>query len=101
LLFCVGAILLRLGLVRAFGKPKLYRGRIFGLIFAVISFCLFAFFAYEIFYVLRQLPLSAQAPRVGERAPEFALPDQNGKQVALRDLLSPNGAVIIFYRGHW
>ena len=101
LLFCVGAILLGLGLVRAFGKPKLYRGRIFGSIFAVISFCLFAFFAYEIFYVLRQLPLSAQAPRVGERAPEFALPDQNGKQVALRDLLSPNGAVIIFYRGHW
>ena len=101
LLFCVGAILLGLGLVRAFGKPNLYRGRIFGSIFAVISFCLFAFFAYEIFYVLRQLPLSAQAPRVGERAPEFALPDQNGKQVALSDLLSPNGAVIIFYRGHW
>jgi hypothetical protein len=101
LLFCVGAILLGLGLMRAFGKPKLYRGRIFGSIFAVISFCLFAFFAYEIFYALRQLPLSAQAPRVGERAPEFALPDQNGKQVALPDLLSPNGAVIIFYRGHW
>jgi len=61
----------------------------------------FAFFAYEIFYVLRQVPLSAQAPRVGQRAPEFTLPDQNGKQVALSDLLSPNGAVLIFYRGHW
>jgi len=101
LLFCVAAILLGLGLVRAFGRPYLYRGKILGPIFAAIALLLFAFFAYEIFYVLRQVPLSAQAPRVGERAPEFALPDQSGKQVALGDLLSPNGAVIIFYRGHW
>jgi hypothetical protein len=62
---------------------------------------LFAFFAYVTFYVLKQVPLSAQAPRVGEKAPEFSLPDQSGKQVALADLLSPNGAVLIFYRGHW
>ena len=34
LLFCVGAILLGLGLVRAFGRPHLYRGKIFGPIFA-------------------------------------------------------------------
>jgi len=100
-LFGVGAALLIVGLFRAFGRPQLYRGKIFGPIFAAIALLLFALFAYEIFYVLRQVPLSAQAPRVGERAPEFALQDQNGKQVALRDLLSPNGAVIIFYRGHW
>jgi hypothetical protein len=101
LLFCVGGILLGLGLVRAFGKPQLYRGKIFGSIFAVISFCLVAFFAYEIFYVLRQVPLSAQAPHVGQKAPEFTLPDQNGKGISLAELLSPNGAVLIFYRGHW
>jgi peroxiredoxin len=40
-------------------------------------------------------------PRVGEKAPEFALPDQNRKQVALADLLSGKGALLIFYRGHW
>jgi hypothetical protein len=100
-LFGVGAVLLIVGLFRAFGRPQLYRGKIFGLIFAVITALLFAFFAYEIFYVFRQVPLSAQAPRVGERAPSFSLPDQNGKEVALNDLLSPNGAVLIFYRGHW
>jgi hypothetical protein len=101
LFFGIGATLLLVGLFRAFGRPQLYRGKIFGSIFTAISVLLFAFFAYEIFYVLRQVPLSAQAPRVGEKAPEFSLPDQNGESVALTDLLSPNGAVLIFYRGHW
>ncbi len=101
LLFGIGAALLLFGLFRAFGRPQLYRGKIFGSIFVSISLLLFAFFAYEIFYVLKQVPLSAQAPRVGEKASEFSLPDQTGKQIALADLLSPNGAVLIFYRGHW
>jgi hypothetical protein len=101
LLFGIGATLLLVGLFRAFGRPQVYRGKVFGSIFTVIACLLFAFFAYQIFYALRQVPLSAQAPRVGEKAPEFELPDQNGKSVALGDLLSPNGAVLIFYRGHW
>jgi AhpC/TSA family len=101
LLLSVGAVLLLMGLFRAFGRPQLYRGKIFGSIFATIAFALFALFSYEIFYVLKQVPLSAQAPRVGEKAPDFSLPDQTGKQIALADLLSPNGAVVIFYRGHW
>jgi len=100
-IFAAGAVLLLIGLFRAFGRPQLYRGRIFGSIFAAIALLLFAFFSYEIFYVLKQVPLSAQAPRVGEKAPEFSLPDQNGKPVALANLLSPNGAILIFYRGYW
>jgi len=101
LLFGIGATLLLVGLFRAFGRPQLYRGKAFGSIFLAISVLLFGFFSYVTFYMLRQVPLSAQAPRVGEKAPEFALPDQNGKSIALADLLSPNGAVLIFYRGHW
>lgn len=101
LLFGIGAALLLVGLFRAFGRPQLYRGKIFGSIFAVIALFLLAFFSYEIFYVLRQVPLSAQAPEIGQKAPEFTLPDQNGKQVSLTSLLSPNGVILIFYRGYW
>lgn len=101
LLFAIGLVLLIVGLFRAFGRPQLYRGKIFGSIFMALALLLFGFFSYEIFYVLKQVPLSAQAPHVGQKAPDFTLPDQNGKQVALTDLLSPNGVVLIFYRGHW
>jgi AhpC/TSA family len=101
LLFGIGVTLLLVGLFRAFGRPQVYRGKVFGSIFGVISVLFFTFFAYEIFYVLRQVPISAQAPRVGEKAPEFSLPEQNGESVALADLLSPDGVVLIFYRGHW
>ncbi|PYK74752.1 MAG: hypothetical protein DME39_06135 [Verrucomicrobia bacterium] len=102
LLFAIGAALLLVGLFRAFGRPQVYRGKIFGSIFVTISFLLFAFFAYEIFYVLRQVPLSSHAPRVGEKAPEFTLVDPNGRSVALADLLSGSKAVVlIFYRGFW
>ena len=101
LLFSIGATLLLVGLFRAFGRPQVYRGKISRSMFAAVSLFLFAFFAYEILYALRQLPLSAQTPRVGQKTPEFSLPDQNGKSVALADLLSPNGAILVFYRGHW
>ena len=102
LLFGAGGILLILGLARAFGRPQLYRGKIFGSILAILSLLAFALFGYGAFYLVRQMPVSAGAPRVGEKAPEFTLPDQNGKLVALPDLLSGSrGAVLIFYRGHW
>jgi len=102
LLFGIGDALLIVGLFRAFGRPQLYRGKIFGSILTAIGLFLFAFFSYEIFYVLRQVPLSANAPRLGEKAPDFMLLDQNEQPVGLGDLLSGSRAVVlIFYRGFW
>jgi hypothetical protein len=102
LLFGIGAVLLIVGLFRAFGRSQMYRGKIFGLIFAAIAVFLLAFFSYVIFYVLHQVPASAGAPRVGQKAPDFLLLDQNGKPVGLGDLLSNSkGALLIFYRGFW
>ena len=111
LLFFAGAMVLGVGLMRAFRKPELYRGKIFGPILAILSVVAIGFFAWGMFYEVRQLPASAAAPRVGQKAPDFTMPDQNGKPVTLADLLSPapaektatraNGALLIFYRGHW
>jgi AhpC/TSA family len=102
LLFAVGGILLVRGLFRAFGKPRVYRGKIFGPILVTLGILMLAFFSYVFFYQLRQVPPSTGAPRVGQKAPEFTLSDQDGKDVSLRDLGSRSKAVaLIFYRGFW
>lgn len=102
LLLGIGTALLIVGLFRAFGRPQVYRGKIFGSILAAVVLLLLAFFSYEIFYVLRQVPASAGTPRVGQKAPDFFLMDQNRKPVGLGDLLSNSrGVVLIFYRGFW
>ena len=102
LLFGVGGILLVLGLFRSFGRPQVYRGKIFGPILAVLGILMFAFFSYVFFYLLRQVPASTGAPRVGQKAPEFTLTDQDGRDVSLSDLVSRSKAVaLIFYRGFW
>jgi len=111
LLFLAGVILLGRGLMRAFRQPQLYRGRIFGPILAVLSVAGIGLFSYGLFYVARQLPSASEAPRVGQKAPDFTLPDQNGKAMTLAELLTSapagtadakrGGALLIFYRGHW
>jgi hypothetical protein len=39
--------------------------------------------------------------RIGERAPDFALPNQGGEMVRLSDRLSRGPVVLNFYRGVW
>ena len=50
-----------------------------------------------------RVPRSPDAPRVGQRAPDFALLDSTRHQVSLAQLLasSPRGVVLVFYRGYW
>ena len=102
LLFAGGGILFVVGLFRAFGKPRVYRGKIFGPVLGILGIFMFGFFSYVFFYVLQEVPPSTGAPRVGQKAPEFTLSDHDGKDVSLRDLLSRSKAVaLIFYRGFW
>lgn len=35
---------------------------------------------------------------VGAQVPDFSLPDQNGKERSLRDLMGPNGLLLVFSR---
>ena len=102
ILFCSGGILLVVGLFRAFGNPRAYRGKIVGSILTLLSVLMIGLFSYVIFYELRQVPASTGAPQVGQKAPDFMLLDQNEQPVGLGDLLSGSkGVVLIFYRGFW
>jgi len=40
---------------------------------------------------------SAAALNVGDKAPDFTLPDQNGKKVSLNDFLGKKNVVLAFY----
>jgi len=87
---------------RAFRQREVYRGRIVGPLLAIVSLLAIAFLVWAGFFMARQIPKSAGAPHVGQPAPEFSLPDQDGQQVALADLLrDQRAALLIFYRGHW
>lgn len=37
-------------------------------------------------------------PQVGERVPDFSLPDQTGRTRDLSSILGPNGAMLVFSR---
>lgn len=110
LFFVAGAFSLAIGLKRAFGSPEQYRGRILGPFLSLISLLLIAAFGVFIFHFAKQLPRSAGAPRVGQKAPDFSLVDANEQNVTLAALLATplpgsqkplKGVLLIFYRGYW
>jgi len=41
------------------------------------------------------------APQIGERMPDFILPDESGQLVRLGDLIEKGPVVVSFNRGHW
>jgi hypothetical protein len=110
LIFLIAGVLLYLGVRRGFAanRPHPTRSKIVTSIVGFLSFAVFAMFVFTIFVAARWLPASKGAPQVGQRAPEFALPDTTGKKVALAELLtspvngnSPKGVLLVFYRGYW
>ena len=42
-----------------------------------------------------------EIPKVGERAPEFGLPDSTGRQRTLAELIGTRKVVLVFFRGVW
>ena len=90
LLFGVAAVLLAIGLRRALAPGGRRWLRVTsGLIVTALSMLMFANFAWGVFVRARRLPPSTHAPRVGERALAFTLPDENGAPVSLAGLLAP------------
>ena len=102
LVICCGRDSARAGSIPRLWKTADLSGKIFGLILAALGISMFGLFSYIFFYELRQVPPSTGAPRVGQKAPEFTLSDQDGKDVSLTDLIGRSKAVaLIFYRGFW
>ncbi|HEY5004523.1 MAG TPA: peroxiredoxin-like family protein [Ktedonobacteraceae bacterium] len=50
---------------------------------------------------LIQQNIAAHAPKVGDHAPDFTLPNAQGKPVTLSTLLQRGPVALIFYRGEW
>lgn len=57
----------------------------------------------------RNLPPSPGAPQIGQKVPDFTLPDSSGQPVTLSQLLTtplansapPKAVLLVFYRGQW
>ena len=108
LLSLIGFLVVLLGLWRAFGQSSVYKGKLSASIAAALS-VLFLAGAIFFFWSARHIPAeSAVAPQVGQRVPDFTLPDSTGHSVSLTQLLSgsagkepPKADLLIFYRGYW
>ncbi len=44
------------------------------------------------------IDVEALGPQVGERVPDFSLPDQNGQSQTLDSIRGPNGTMLLFHR---
>ena len=109
-LFVIAGVFLFMGLRRGFAsdRPHPTRSKIFAVVVSVFCFVVIGLFVFAYFVVGRQLPSSKGAPQVGQRAPDFSLPDTTGRQVSLNELMTapingkaPRGVLLIFYRGYW
>ena len=95
LLFVVAAVLLIGGWRRATGK-------IVPSIVALAGFLLMGAFTFMVTVGSKGLPVAAGAPAIGQKAPDFTLPDTNNRPVSLSSALAgSNGVVLVFYRGYW
>jgi len=111
LLFAAGLALAAAGVSRAFrhpeGHPESRRGRIAGPIFGLLSLAVAGLFLYATLVASRELPASPGAPKVGDKVPDFTLPDTQGRPVQLASLQkaatgTPGPWVLlIFFRGTW
>lgn len=108
LLPVIGAGLVFVGLWRAFRHSEIYKGKIASSILAVLSVLVLAV-SIGFFWSARHIPpVSPGAPAIGQRVPDFTLPDTTGKPVSLTQFFdsssgttAPKVVLLIFYRGAW
>jgi cytochrome bd-type quinol oxidase subunit 2 len=108
ILLAIAALLAFMGLRRAFASDSTRRRKIIASIAATLTVAVIFFFVAGFMIYPRQMPASHGAPQIGQKAPDFTLPDTNNQPVALSQLLTqpidgkpPKGVLLVFYRGYW
>ena len=104
LISVTGFLVVLFGLKRSFGQAY----KIWSVVEAGFSL-LFLAGSIAFFWTARHIPAeSAAAPQVGQRVPDFTLPDSTGHPDSLAQLFSvpiqnapPKAVLLIFYRGYW
>jgi hypothetical protein len=97
ILLAVGLGMIVAGVRRAPGR------KIAAIIVAILGFALAVMFTVGV-TVGSRVPTGTRIPAVGAKAPDFTLPDSNGKPLALAQLLrapGSKGVLLVFYRGYW
>jgi len=107
-LFALAALLVFMGIRRAFAPDRRRLSKIVASVVATLSVLIIAMFIFVAFVASRWLPASTAAPQVSQKAPDFSLTDTSNKTVSLTELISqpingqpPKGALLVFYRGYW
>ncbi len=95
----LGITLSLLGFLSAWRSPGAWR-KLPGLASLLLSGLLASFFLWYVFVDSYQLPGVSDRVLVGDRAPEFQLLDEEGRQVRLSDFQGKK-VILVFYRGHW
>ena len=86
--FVIAVVLLADGLRRAYAQPEAYRGKIAGPILAILALGVIGLFSYANHMMGQAYAKAANAPRVGDKAPEFLLTDAGGRKVDIAQLLA-------------
>ncbi|HET7441486.1 MAG TPA: hypothetical protein VFJ47_09300 [Terriglobales bacterium] len=106
-LFAFGALAFLLWSLKLFFAEGLGKGRrIRSSLLALVSALLIAVNLFGFFHA-RAVPPSAGAPQVGQKIPDFTLPDIHNQPVSLTALFAPatnappKAVLLVFYRGYW
>ena len=108
LLFVIAVVLLVLGLRRTLTETRSMVSKILSSAITGLGVLICVLFVFGYFVFATWIPASTGAPHVGQKAPDFVLPDTSNRQVSLNELLTspingkaPKGVLLVFYRGYW
>ena len=65
---------------------------------AILATLLFGFSTWTVAQERTAINMASLGPQIGERVPDFSLPDQHGQIHTLDSIMGPNGAMLLFYR---